>query len=118
MTSFLFKKTMVLFFTCTPLNKNILCGTEISSEGLNQIQISCVALQWEMPVLNQKLINLLSLICQYALKLLWLSLDTCSVDSKYQSCVTLQNKIICKCYQHRNTTCHQQTFHYWFSLPS
>jgi len=29
-------------------------GTEMPSEGFSQVQISCVKLQWEMPVQNQK----------------------------------------------------------------
>ena len=30
----------------------ILCDTQMHSEGFNPIQMSCVALQWEMPVQN------------------------------------------------------------------
>ena len=60
----------------------------MSSEGFDQIQISCVALQQEIPVQCQKNLSSLSSVCQYALTLLWLSLDTCSVHSKYLSNVT------------------------------
>ena len=68
------------------INQNGIVGdTEKPSGGFDQLQISCSCGNGIACAKLEKLISNLSSICQYAFTMLWVSLDTCCVDSKHLS---------------------------------